>query len=234
MIFNYKGESFSEEEINQRIDTSISIESDINIRTLLINLSNTRLLVLKPLLPDIQEICDCLFLRKYMAAITLTNLLFETMVKLTLVYYDANGRTIDDGYDFENIHATELKRYNKRNLGENIEELLAKKIITAEVKNRLIDLKNLFRNPYSHGSNNEYVKTASTIIYKGELGSGQIQECKVEVTGNPYLLLDARRHFVKRYGIGYFAELVSYTEKLDKKLHKLYETRKHVNKKQHE
>lgn len=101
MIFNYKGESFSEEEINQRIDTSISIESDINIRTLLINLSNTRLLVLKPLLPDIQEICDCLFLRKYMAAITLTNLLFETMVKLTLVYYDANGRTIDDGYDFE-------------------------------------------------------------------------------------------------------------------------------------
>lgn len=43
MIINYKGKSFSEEEINQRIDSSISIESDINIRTLLINYSNTRL-----------------------------------------------------------------------------------------------------------------------------------------------------------------------------------------------
>lgn len=180
MIFNYKGKSFSEEEINQRIGNSISIESDINIRILLINLSNTRLLVLKPLLPDIQEICDCLFLRKYMAAITLTNLLFETMVELTLVYYDANGRTIDDGYDFEDIHATELKRYNKRNLGENIEELLAKKIITAEVKNRLIDLKNLFRNPYSHGSNNEYVKTASAIITKENWEVGKFKNVKLK------------------------------------------------------
>lgn len=39
-----------------------------------------------------------------MAALTLTNLLFETMIKLTLAYYDADGRTMDEeGVEFESI-----------------------------------------------------------------------------------------------------------------------------------
>lgn len=80
-VFNYKGKKYTEEEIAQRITMGISTESDTNTRLLIMNLSNTNLCVLKSLLPDIQEICDCLFLKKYMAAITLTNLLFETMVK---------------------------------------------------------------------------------------------------------------------------------------------------------
>lgn len=107
-IFNFKGKKFTEDEISQRINAGISTESDKSTRLLIMNLSNTQLRILKPLLPDIQEICDCLFLQKYMAAITLTNLLFETMVKLTLVFHEANGRTLDDGYDFENIYEKEL------------------------------------------------------------------------------------------------------------------------------
>lgn len=95
-IFNFKGKKFTEDEISQRIIAGISTESDKSTRLLIMNLSNTQLRILKPLLPDIQEICDCLFLQKYMAAITLTNLLFETMVKLTLVFHEANGRTLDD------------------------------------------------------------------------------------------------------------------------------------------
>ena len=125
-IFNYKGKNFTEEEIVQRINAGISTESEKSIRLLIMNLSNTQLNILKPLLPDIQEICDCLFLQKYMAAITLTNLLFETMVKLTLVYNEANGRTLDDGYEFENIYEKELNKYGKKNLGENIETLYEK------------------------------------------------------------------------------------------------------------
>ncbi|MDE7433147.1 MAG: hypothetical protein K2N34_14705 [Lachnospiraceae bacterium] len=222
---NYKGKKYSDEEVSKRIETAISVESDVNTRILLMNLSNIRLSVLNSLSSDIQEICDCLFLKKYMAALTLTNLLFETMVKLTLVCHEADGRTVDDGYEFENIYEDELNKYGKKNLGENIEALYKKDIITVEVRDRLLDLKDLFRNPYSHGSNNLYVENATTTIYKGQLGSNDIEECKVPVTGNPAILLDARRAFVKRWGLSYFVELVIYIEMLDKELHKLYNKR---------
>ena len=221
--FNYKGRMYSDEEVAKRMKIAISLESDINIRMLLMNLSNTRLRVLTPLSSDIQEICDCYFLKKYMAALTLTNLLFETMVKLTLVYHEADGRTLDDGYEFEDIYEEELTKYGRKNLGENIENLYKKHIITEKDRDRLLDLKDLFRNPYSHGSNNQYIENATTTIYKGQLGSNYIKECKVSVTGNPDILLDARRSFVKQMGLGYFAELVTYIENLDNKLHKLYD-----------
>lgn len=219
---NYKGKNFTEEEISQRIATGLSVESDTNTRLLLMNLSNTQLRILKSLLPDIQETCDCLFLQKYMAAITLTNLLFETMVKLTLVYHEANGRTLDDGYDFENIYEKELNKYGEKNLGENIATLYKKNIITSEERDRLLYLKNSFRNPYSHGSNNKYVESATTKLYESHLGSNEIKESIATVTGNPYLLLDARRTFIRQYGLGYFAEIINYIITLDKELRKLY------------
>ena len=221
-IFNYKGKNYTEEEIAQRISAGIFTQSDKNTRLLIMNLSNTQLRILKSLLPDIQEICDCLFLQKYMAAITLTNLLFETMVKLTLVYHEANGRTMDDGYDFGNIYETELNKYGEKNLGENIAILYKKKIITSEECDRLCYLKNSFRNPYSHGSNNKYVESAKTKLYEGHLGSNEIKECIATVKGNPYLLLDARRTFIRQYGLGYFAEIINYIITLDKELRKLY------------
>ena len=221
-IFNYKGKNYTEEEIAQRISVGNFTQSDKNTRLLIMNLSNTQLRILKSLLPDIQEICDCLFLQKYMAAITLTNLLFETMVKLTLVYHEANGRTMDDGYDFGNIYETELNKYGEKNLGENIAILYKKKIITSEERDRLCYLKNSFRNPYSHGSNNKYVESAKTKLYEGHLGSNEIKECIATVKGNPYLLLDARRTFIRQYGLGYFAEIVNYITTFDKELQKLY------------
>ena len=225
ITLEYKGKKYTDEEMSKRVSSAISVESDVNTRMFLTNLSNTRLRVLKSLSSDIQEICDCFFLKKYMAALTLTNLLFETMVKLTLVYHEADGRTLDDGYEFENIYEKELKKYGSKNLGENIDILYKKSIITAKGKDRLLDLKNLFRNPYSHGSNNQYIKTATTTIYKGQLGSNNIEECKVSVMGNPAILLDARRAFVRQMGLGYFAELIIYIEILDKQLYKLYNHR---------
>lgn len=62
-IFNYKGKNYTEEEIAQRISAGIFTQSDKNTRLLIMNLSNTQLRILKSLLPDIQEICDCLFLQ---------------------------------------------------------------------------------------------------------------------------------------------------------------------------
>ena len=96
MVFNYKGKKFSEEDVLERVELAKNEETDPNARQLIMNLSRTKLSVLNSLSEDIQQICDCFFLKKHMAALTLTNLLFETMIKLTLAYYDADGRTMDE------------------------------------------------------------------------------------------------------------------------------------------
>lgn len=222
LVFNYKNKKITDEDISRMINSGLTIECDTKRRELLVELSNTKLRVLKSIMPDIQEICDCLFLKKYMAAVTLTNLLFETMVKLTLVYNEANGRTLADGYTFDNIYAGELKKYGNKNLGDNIEMLCKKNIIDNDVKEKLIELKNTFRNPYSHGSNNQYVETAKTTLYERRLGYDKIKENTVPVTGQPYILLSARRCFIEQKGLSYFAEIVKYIIAFDNKLQKLY------------
>lgn len=223
MVFNYNGKKFAEEEVSKRVELAKSEETDTNARLLIMNLSQTKLTVLNSLSEDIQQICDCFFLKKHMAALTLTNLLFETMIKLTLAYYDADGRTMDEeGVEFETILEKELAEYGKNKLAKNIECLFKKNVMTEDGYKRLLDLKDLFRNPYSHGSNNRYVESASTVLYEWQPGDKSIQERKVSVVGNPHLLLDARRTFVKQMGLGYFTEIVSYIQELDKFLHKLY------------
>lgn len=223
MVLNYKGKYYSDEDIAKRVLLAKTEIIDSNTRQFIMNLSKTKLKILKALNTDIQEICDCLFLGKHTAALTMTNLLFETMIKLTLAYYDAQGRTIDEnGVEFENLLKDELNEYGEETLHNNITTLWKKGIITESGRDRLLDLKDLFRNPYSHGSNNNYVNKATTTIYKGQFGSDVIEECKVSVTGNPDLLLDARRTFVKQFGLSYFAELITYIEDLDKGLYELY------------
>lgn len=223
MVLNYKGKYYSDEDIAKRVLLAKTEIIDSNTRQFIMNLSKTKLKILKALNTDIQEICDCLFLGKHTAALTMTNFLFETMIKLTLAYYDAQGRTIDEnGVEFENLLKDELNEYGEETLHNNITTLWKKGIITESGRDRLLDLKDLFRNPYSHGSNNNYVNKATTTIYKGQLGSDVIEECKVSVTGNPDLLLDARRTFVKQFGLSYFAELITYIELLDRRLYELY------------
>lgn len=223
MMINYKGQKYEEKDVSKRIELAKNEETDPNTRMLIMNLSQTKLSVLNSLSEDIQQICDCFFLKKHMAALTLSNLLFETMVKLTLAYYDADGRTMDEkGVEFETILGNELHKYGKKCLGENIESLFKKSIITEDGCKRLLDLKDLFRNPYSHGSNNMYIKNATTTLYEWHPGYTEPKERKVSVVGNPHLLLDARRTFVKQQGLAYFTELVIYIQELDKVLQKLY------------
>lgn len=58
------------------------------------------------------------------------------------------------------------------------------------------------------------------------MGSDEIKESKVTVTGNPHLLLDARRTFIKKYGLAYFIEIVKYISNFDKKIQDLYPKKK--------
>lgn len=224
----YTTHKYSIEAIAERVEKAKSEIVDEKSRLLIMNLSQTKLSVLKMLHEDIQEICDCLFLGKHVAALTMTNLLFETMVKFTLAFHKAGGRTMDDGYDFEDILKPELEEFESRSnrnnrLVDNLAKLLDIGYISTDEHKMLSNLRKRFRNPYSHGSNNDYVNNGTTLICEWDFKTKTAIHKTVNVTGNPHLLINARRTVVKNEGLKYFTTIVYYIIEFDKKLHLLYQ-----------
>lgn len=193
----------------------------------LCEIMETNLFVLNILCHIIEEICTCFYLQKNMAAVTLTNHLLESVIKFALVFKEGNGKTIDDPKTMDTLFENECKMYMGKDLGINIETLHKKGMITDTQKARLIHLKNLYRNPYSHASNNALVNTASTLIVCGDLSNpSYIEERQAKVVYNPLLMVNARIDFINRTGFSYFQEVVNLITQLDGQLHQLYENNK--------
>ena len=104
--------------------------------------------VLNPIGFIIDEICDCLLMDKYVAATTATNLLFEESLKLALIYHDSNGKTLDDGVDFENMYKAEVEQNIDNVLSHNIDKAFNVGLIDDNGKNELHHLRKTFRNPF--------------------------------------------------------------------------------------
>lgn len=190
----------------------------------LCEIMETNLLVLGILNPIIAEICSCFYLQKNMAAVTLTNHLLESAIKFALVFKEGNGKTIDDQAMMDSLFEKECKMYMYEDMGKNIGTLYTKRMITKDQKKRLIQFKNLYRNAYSHASNNAFVEHASTPIVIGNLSNPDyIENKQARVACNPLLLVDARINFVERTGFGYFQEVVNLIVILDRQIHQLYE-----------
>lgn len=199
----------------------------VELQCFLCDLMETKLTLLKPLFPIIAEICSCFYLQKNMAAVTLTNHLLESAIKFALVFKEGNGKTIDDPAKMDTLFEEECKMYMSKDLGINIKTLFDKGMITESQRDRLIHLKNLYRNPYSHASNNALVNSASKQIVCGDLSNpSYIEERQAKVAYNPLFMVDARIDFINRTGVSYFQEVVNLTIILDRQIHQLYENNK--------
>ena len=77
VLLNIKGETIVD---NKQLITIIAIKRNM-------------LSYLKPLWFVVNEICDCLIINKQCAAMTLTNHLFESSLKLSLILWKAYGKT---------------------------------------------------------------------------------------------------------------------------------------------
>lgn len=199
----------------------------VKLQCFLCDLMETKLTLLKPLFPILAEICSCFYLQKNMAAVTLTNHLLESAIKFALVFKEGNGKTFDDPAKMDTLFEKECKMYMYEDMGKNIGTLYKKGMITKEQQKRLIQFKNLYRNAYSHASNNAFVEQASTPIVIGDLSNpNYIENKQAKVACNPLLLVNARIDFINRTGISYFQEVVNLIMQLDGQLHQLYEKNK--------
>lgn len=139
------------EELRNRIVTNDYTRS-------LIFIKYGKLNVLNGLKSIISEICNCLIIGNTQAAITLTNHLFENSLKQTLIIWDSQGRQFDDSKRIDETFKNEVETYDDKDIEPNINNCKRKGLITKDEAKRLIELKNIYRNSFSHAS---YTKLCS-------------------------------------------------------------------------
>lgn len=220
---SYSLHVISEEEIRKQLnEISQRVILDDNTR-LLVCIKNAKLHVLSHLQSIIAEICDCLILNCNQAAITLTNHLFENVIKQVLILWDSKGRCFSNEQLMENTFKEEINKYDDKDLEPNLNQCRNKKIITKEECKRLKDLKNKFRIPFSHASYTKLFADVKMPIWKVSLSKpNEVKEEMVNISMIPLLNTLAQVKFANTNAARYFLEIYALINDLDKKLLDLY------------
>ena len=123
-------------------------------------------------LPEIDpiryEICYCLLFSLNQASITLTNHLLEKYLKIALVYREVETighLTLDES---SSIFEETIKKYNK-NLDTTINLCCSKGIITKEEKKILNQVREKFRNAFSHADSEKTFGDLTIPVTQGSL-----------------------------------------------------------------
>lgn len=202
---------------------NIKIEKNEARVSQLLAVQKTYLRGLRPLMSIVCEICDCLIINKQCAAMTLTNHLLESSLKLSLILWKANEKPFDNVRAFEKIYEKEVKLYMGNMLSRNIKLALEETLINDIEGKELTELMLEYRNHIDHASNNKYVRGVETIIATLNLSTGESTEnLNAKVTGNPLLYLNAQEGFMRAYAYDYFMRVFSYIMKWDNKIHERY------------
>lgn len=204
------------EELRNRIVTNDYTKSLIFIKYRKLN-------VLNGLKYIISEICDCLIIGNTQAAITLTNHLFENSLKQTLIIWDSQGRQFDDSKRIDETFKNEVETYDDKDIEPNINNCKRKGLITKDEAKRLIELKNIYRNSFSHASYTKLFKNTSAVMYSGSLKNPtEVKEETADISKVPILYLLAQERFANKNALNYFIEVYEFIDKMDKKLLDLY------------
>lgn len=182
-----------------------------------------KLNVLNSLKSIISEICDSLIIGNAQAAITLTNHLFENSLKQTLIIWDSQGRQFDDSKRIDETFKNEVETYDDKDIEPNINNCKRKGLITKDEAKRLIELKNIYRNSFSHASYSKLFKNASMVLYSGNLKNPtEVKEETANISKVPLLYLLAQEQFANENALSYFLEVYEFIDKMDKMLLDLY------------
>lgn len=193
-----------------------------NVLMLLTNLKLKRLSHLKMLHPIVVEICNCLYLSHNYAALTLTNYLFESMCKMALILHFGKDKVFVELKESDESYKEDIAQFGEKVLHNNIEKLFSIGILDQRERDRLLDLKDLFRNPFSHFSDNIYTKNALKEVWSVDLADPTLKEehIIVGVDSNPEFLVEARLVFMNRMALPYFCEIHNFLTEFDKRLGK--------------
>ncbi len=116
-----------------------------------------------------EEICICLTLNLFQAAITLTNHLFENGFKTLLIlfeFYQNKNQGSDIIDEMDNL----LDKSDRMKLFKTINEAYKNRIIDEVEKDRLLELKDNYRNPFSHAEKRGIYGAEKSIVEEIKFG----------------------------------------------------------------
>ena len=220
---------YSQEEFEVELKQTLSKFNSAKFQRELLAIRNPNLGELQILSPIIKETCDNLLLDNNFAAIALTNMLFEAMIKFSLIFlntdYSAGG--------IDKIHKDAIYKYDDNDLEKNINACKTQGYITKEDAKRLKKLARIFRHRFSHAS---FSKKISEVTNDGMMKFGlaplenlsQIEWRDVKVADMPLFYMFPLKRYVDMNALGYFGTIMYYVEKLDLLITKQQMEKQHV------
>lgn len=202
---------------------------------LLIHIKYGKLNILNGLKSIIAEICDCLIIGNNQAAITLINHLFENALKQVLIRWDSVGKLFNEAQRIDETLKDEVNEYDNKNMHITIEKCKSRRLITESEAKKLTELKNRYRNPFSHASYSKLFKNASTTLYSASLSNPtEIKEETANISKVPFLYLQAQKKIANENALIYFLEIYAFVNNMDEKLLNLYPEAKETLQKEKE
>lgn len=121
------------------------------------------------------EICTCLILGLYQAAITLTNHLLEKYLKIALIYSETKDKIKTD--NVESLFKPSVDNYSNKGLSTTINACCTKGIITKAQKKDIEHFKDTIRDPFSHADMKETFKDMTIPAQIGKID----YDCKEDI-----------------------------------------------------
>lgn len=217
---------YSDEGLKKEIKDILSKFNNAKHQRELLAIRNPNLGELKILSPIIKEICDNLLLGNNFAAVALTNMLFEAMIKFSLIFlntdYSAGG--------IDKVHKDAINKYDDNDLEKNINACKTQGYITKDDAKRLKELARIFRHRFSHAS---FSKKISEVTNDGLMKFGlapledlsQIEWRDVKVADMPLFYMFPIQQYLDSNVLGYFGTIMDYLDKFDMMITNQFEQR---------
>jgi len=137
------------------------------------------------------EILNCLLFELYQSSIFSTNHFLERMIKLSLIKLHTIEYDYSDMTNYTKKLKKSKKEYDNLVLYESLKKAFEFKLITKEQYDYLVNVKNEFRNPYSHAEVSKVIK--NDIDFKGFMfnisdGINKLKEGKPLDIPNPTII----------------------------------------------
>lgn len=172
--------------------------------------------------PIRHEICMDILFGLYQSAITLTNHLMETFLKLSLIYKEfldehENKNEKESKIDVDNLPsmlANELRpfndKYNGKDLSFTINRACKIGLISKEEKKQLHEFRERFRNPYGHADRKKQHGESSTGVQGATIEGDELKfgvENEMKLFEMLFFQGIAQWHHAEAYSLPYFSYL---------------------------
>lgn len=161
---------------------------------------------------------DCLMFDNYISSITISNHIFERLIKLALIY---NKSFKSD----KNTSIGAYTSYQGMPLKKSLEKCLITGLITKQEAAKLSDINNVFRNGFSHSEFEKVIgnNTVKFKAFKGGIDLPEIEETTIDRRIHLSLAEHMILEFAEKNAFGYFKYLRDFAKKLESRIKKNHE-----------